>query len=640
MVRISEECGQKRTSSGERAGRGARRSFPRLMGIAFAAIVSACVQRPGPSVEGVTTASREPVATATTGKSDEVSGVSLLGPQGLRALTVSGHTERVAVSHVPVSGQPFTEALRAEIKDGSTNVWDVQVSARTVAPVEAGDVLLATFFFRTERSRAESGEGQTEFVFELARDPWTKSVSYPVRAGRDWKQYHVPFVAVESYAPGEAQMIFRLGYDPQIIEIGGVTVENFGKRLRLADLPVTKLTYPGMEPDAPWRAQAAQRIEQHRKGDLTIEVRDAAGRPVPDAEVSAKQVRHAFGFGTCAPASLVLGENEKFQANLRELFNMVTLENDLKWQALTDWGSGFTLERAQAAVDSLRKNGFAVRGHVLVWPSFKNSPKYLRELEKDPAKLRAEVIEHIRKLTRAMRGKLVHWDVVNEPFDNHDFMDILGQDVLAEFFKEARAGDPGAKLFINDYAILSGGGGWSAHREHYETTIRRLLELGAPLDAIGMQGHFGTALTGPEELLAILDRYAKLGKPIHVTEYDVVIDDEEVAGKYTHDFYTTLFSHPQVESITMWGFWDGSHWKQNAPLFRTDWSIKPAGEAYRKLVLETFRTDVQGKTDARGAFATRGFFGEYEIVVRASGKEQRVRHRLEPGKGLVKVGLR
>jgi len=599
------------------------------------------VQRPGPGADAALTASREPAAApTTTGKYGEVPGVNLLGQNGLRALTVSGQTNRVVVSHVPVTGQPFAEALRAEIQEGSQNVWDVQVSARTAAPVEAGDVLLATFSFRTERARAESGEGQTEFVFEIARDPWTKSVSYPVRAGREWKQYHVPFVAAESYAAGEAQMIFRLGYDPQVIEIGGVTVESFGKRLRLADLPVTKLTYRGMEPDAPWRAEAAQRIEEHRKGDLTVEVRDAAGRPVADADVSAKLVRHAFGFGTCAPAAIVLGKDEQYKSVLRELFNMVTLENDLKWQMLADKAPEFTLERAKAAVDFLRENGFDVRGHVLVWPSFKNLPKSLRELERDPERLRAEVLKHVRELTTAMRGKLVHWDVVNEPFDNHDLMDILGQDVLAEFFREARAGDPEAKLFINDYAILSGGGGSSPHRDHYEATIRRLLELGAPLDAIGLQGHFGTALTSPEELLAIVDRFAKLGKPLHVTEYDVVIDDEEVAGKYTHDFYTALFSHPKVESITMWGFWDAAHWKRNAPLYRADWSLKPAGEAYRKLVLETFRTNASGKTDAGGKFATRGFFGEYEVVVRAAGKEQRVRHRLEPGKGVVKVGLR
>jgi hypothetical protein len=131
--------------------------------------------------------------------------------------------------------------------------------------VSAGDVLLATFYLRTESTRAESTEGQTEFVMELAREPWTKSVSHPVRAGRAFRKIHVRFQAAQSYASGEAQVIFRLGYEPQSIEIGGVRLENFGKKLALSALPTTKTTYPGMEPDAPWRAAAADRIDQVRK---------------------------------------------------------------------------------------------------------------------------------------------------------------------------------------------------------------------------------------------------------------------------------------------------------------------------------------------------------------------------------------
>jgi len=256
-----------------------------------------------------------------------------------------------------------------------------------------------------------------------------------------------------------------------------------------------------------------------------------------------------------------------------------------------------------------------VRGHVLVWPGWKNLPKSLRDYEKEPVRLRSEVMKHVHALTSAVKGSLVHWDVVNEPFDNHDLLDVLGSDVMVDWFKEARAVDPAPKLFINDYAILSGGGGTSPHRDHYDATISLLLEKGAPFDGIGMQGHFGNSLTGPEDMLKILDRFARFKKTIWVTEYDVVIDDAELAGSFTRDFYTTLFSHPAVGGIVMWGFWDGSHWKNNAPLFSKNWEEKPAGRAYRELVLGRWRTAASGKTDARGDFSTRGFLGDYEITV-------------------------
>lgn len=606
----------------------------RILHLAMGVFFVACAERQCPTSNLAPTGVHDAQQAAAPGANfGEVQGENMLGTSGIHALSLQGDTSKAAVSIVKVEGQPFGEALRAEVKERPGNVWDVQVSARTQKAVEAGDVLLATFYFRTERSRQESAEGETEFVFELAREPWTKSASYPARSSRDWRKIHVPFKAEASYATGDAQINFRLGYEPQIIEIGGLTVENFGKKLALSALPVTKITYAGMEPDAEWRKAAEARIEQLRKAPLAIVVKDKFGKVVTGAEVSAKLVRHSFGFGTCVPANTIVGAgNERFKELTVELFNMITLENDLKWVALAgDWGPSFTLENAKAATEWLRGKGLDVRGHVLVWPGWRNLPKSLRAHEKNPEQLRAAVRKRIREIAGAMRGKLVHWDVMNEPFDNHDLMDILGEDVMVEWFKEARATDPGARLFINDYAILSGGGGNTAHRDHYEKTIRFLLEKGAPVDAIGLQGHFGSSLTSPEDMLSILDRYAKFKKPIYITEYDVVVDDEQLAGQFTRDFYTTLFSHPAVEGIIMWGFWDGAHWKKNAALYRNDWSLKPGGQAYRDLVLNVWRTDVRGNTDDRGGFSTRGFLGDYEILVTSAGKQKRASAKLVAG---------
>ncbi|HEX6274486.1 MAG TPA: endo-1,4-beta-xylanase [Polyangiaceae bacterium] len=594
-----------------------------LAGFGACAPSAAAPNRPAP-----------PAGAAVTPPGARVSGTSVLGARGLEELALHGETKRVELSLVDVAGQPFSKAFRATVKEKSTNPWDVQLQARTSAKVDEGDVLLATFYFRSEWAPVESGEGQSEFVFELARDPWTKSASFPVKAARAWKKIHVPFVAEASYGPGEAQVIFRLGYDVQAIEIGGLSVESFGKRVALASLPTTKLEYPGMDPGAAWRAAAEARIDQLRKAELVVTVKDETGKLVPRAEVDVRLARHAFGFGTCVPAHLLVGPqaDEKFQALVPELFNVVTLENDLKWQPLAgDWGSSYTLERAKAGVAWARERGLAVRGHVLVWPGWRNLPKSLRDFEKDPARLRTEVKRHVRELAGAMKGSLAHWDVVNEPFDNHELLDIVGNDQMISWFEDARAADPAAKLFINDYAILSGGGGTTPHRDHYEKTIAWLVEKGAPLDGVGMQGHFGTSLTGPEDMLKILDRFARFRKPIWITEYDVVIDDAKLAGDFTRDFYTTLFSHPAVGGIVMWGFWDGSHWKSNAPLYGKDWAEKPAGRAYRDLVLGRWRTRASGKTDAKGAFATRGFHGEYEITVTAGARKKATRTVLGPG---------
>lgn len=579
--------------------------------------------------------------TKPTGNWGKVEGVEVFGGRGIDAFTPFGEVERVQIGLVKVEGQPFELALRAQVKERSAESWDVQLFANNKQPIAKGDILLATFYMRTEWIAQESGEGQTEFVFELARPPWSKTASQPVKAGREWRKLHVGFEAKQDFAPGEAQAIFRLGYEPETFDLGGITIVNYGKKLALADLPKSQATYSGIEPDAEWRQAAAERIEKIRKAPLTVVVKDKAGHAVTGAAVRATLSKHAFQFGTCVPASQIVDpQADQFRSIVTELFNMATLENDLKWPPLEgEWGKTYTIERATAAADWLNQHGLAVRGHTLVWPGWRNLPRSLRAHQNDPDKLRSLVAEHITDLTGKMKSRLAHWDVVNEPFDNHDLLDILGQNAMTEWFKLARAGDPGAKLFVNDYAILSGGGDDSPHRQHYDKTIQQLIDEGAPLDGIGFQGHFGETLTAPVDVLKLLDRYARFNKALYVTEYDVVMEDEQVAGQYTHDFFTTLFSHPAVSGIVMWGFWDGSHWKNNAPLYRKDWTLKPAGEVYRQLVLDQWRTHVAGKTNAQGAFVTRGFLGDYVIEVTRGAQKKRVQGLLRSSGSEIVVTL-
>lgn len=608
-------------------------------------LLAACVQRE-PAGKAAATASTAPGGSAAApaqeqaapaGKYGQVQGVDLLGGQGMDAFQLTGQTARVATSTVDVTGQPFRKAIRAQVKEGSQNIWDVQLTATVKDPVELGDVLLARFWFRTEHVAVESGEAQTELTFELNHPPFEKSLTHAVRGGAQWKQVLVPFVARRSFAAGEAQVSFRLGYPPMTIELADIAIENFQKKLALSDLPRTKIAYPGMEADAPWRAQAEERIERLRKADWAIQV-VRGGKPVSDASVSVKLTRHGFPFGTCAPLETLLsGESEPLTGHLKELFNIITPENDLKWQAQKDWN--FPFERTVRGVDWLREAGFDVRGHVLVWPGWQNLPAYLKQHKDDPAKLRAEVNAHIREYVTAFKGKLAHWDVVNEPFTNHDLLDILGHEVMVDWFKLARSLDPKPKLYINDFAILSGGGGTTAHRDHYEKMIQLLVDRRAPFDGIGMQGHFGSSLTAPEDLLVLLDRYAKFEKDIAVTEFDVEIDDEELAGNYVRDFYTVLFSHPAVATIVMWGIWDTQHWHKNAVMYRPDWSQKPGGQAFRELVWGKWRTQEQGKTDASGQLQFRGFKGTYDVEVKSGSDTKTVPATLADGGSKLTVTL-
>jgi hypothetical protein len=183
-----------------------------------------------------------PVQEAANARIASLPRVDLLGGAGIAAFKISGDNAKSAsASPVTVTGQPFTDAMRFTMKEASSHEWAVQLQTATTAPVAAGDAILATFWFRTETPQ-EGSVGETEFVFELGRSPYAKSIQYPIQAGSDWIRVQARFTAAAAYAAGEANMIFRLGYEPQTLELGGVKIENFGKAIAMGGLPTSMTT--------------------------------------------------------------------------------------------------------------------------------------------------------------------------------------------------------------------------------------------------------------------------------------------------------------------------------------------------------------------------------------------------------------
>jgi endo-1,4-beta-xylanase len=100
---------------------------------------------------------------------------------------------------------------------------------------------------------------------------------------------------------------------------------------------------------------------------------------------------------------------------------------------------------------------------------------------------------------------------------------------------------------------------------------------------------------------------------------------------------TAVFSHPAVEGIVMWGFWEGQHYNPSAALYRRDWSIKPNGQVWENLVFNEWWTDEIGQTNENGFLEARGFLGDYEIEVEHEGRKVMVPARLE--RGGTRVGI-
>jgi endo-1,4-beta-xylanase len=552
-------------------------------------------------------------------------GPSLLeGADSLAAFTLRtspGADGAAKLEMVAVDGPGFTRAMRiATLKD--TSPMDaIELRAPVALPVRKGDVGMIRFFGRATAAADETGTGRAYVVVRRNGGDSSSSFEGDYSFGREWQEVLIPFVFTRDYPAAGAAVILRFGFKRQALEIGGMEVLNYSRTRTYGELPRTRFTYAGREPGAAWRREALERIRRIRQGDVVITVRDRSGRPVAGAKVTIDERRSAFQWGTALEMARICRDspdNGKYRETALELFNSGSTENDLKWPVwLGEWDGEYSREQTLAGLRWLKDRGFYMRGHVLVWPGRMNLPKPVQERlgTARAGEIPAIVDAHIREMARATLGLVSEWDVLNEPFTNHDLMDAFGPEIMVSWFKAAREELPKSGLFLNDFSNHDAVSD-ADHVAHFKKTARFLLGHGAPVTGLGLQGHFGGKPSPPENVLASLDRYqAEFHLPVRITEFDVWTFDEELQADYTRDFLILCFSHPSVVGVQFWGFWAGAHWRPAAAMFREDWSERPAAGIYRDLVLNQWRTHAAGITGASGELRLRGFQGDYELNV-------------------------
>jgi GH35 family endo-1,4-beta-xylanase len=242
----------------------------------------------------------------------------------------------------------------------------------------------------------------------------------------------------------------------------------------------------------------------------------------------------------------------------------------------------------------------------------------------DTATLRQTLEARGRDVGRHYRGRFAEYDLNNEMIHGNYFADRLGKRITLDMAKWIHAEDPDAKLWLNDYDILTG-----RRLNDYVAHIRELIEMGVPVAGIGVQGHLHAETFDRNALRRSLVTLEKFNLPIRVTEFNIpgqrsdfhenrsremtAAEEEAKAGALV-DYYRICFASPAVTGILMWGFWEGANWIPASSLYKRDWTPTPAAEAYRDLVYGEWWTRWEGKADANGRCEVPAFFGTHRVT--------------------------
>ncbi|NND06153.1 MAG: T9SS type A sorting domain-containing protein, partial [Saprospiraceae bacterium] len=332
-------------------------------------------------------------------------------------------------------------------------------------------------------------------------------------------------------------------------------------------------------------------------------------------------------------------------------FNVAVTENALKWDAWEEQWIG-SPDETRNAIECLNDHHIETRGHTLIWPGWDHMPDDMQQNRTNLAYLTDRINERIETmLTDATIGKFItEWDVLNEITLVRDLEMAFsmspeyqtGRELYAAILQGVTELKPNHLNYINDFVVFSGAGGLSATVERYHSYIEEILATdGAKLDGIGFQSHIGMSpisIFKVEETLN--DFYNRYTLRMKVTEYDI---NKQVAPKtqaaYMSDFLTIVFSHPGMDAFLMWGFWDGNHWLDNAPIFNQDWSIKPSGQAFIDKVFEEWWTNEEENTSADGTVTFRPFKGQHKISIEHNGNvEEHIVHTSESDTMVIQLG--
>jgi len=474
-------------------------------------------------------------------------------------------------------------------------------------------------------SMFESGRG---WLNEAPNDPWFCDLAQMNASELDGKSFEQILTLIET-AKANGHWLILAGHEMNDEGRQTSLLKTIEALCKYASDPANGIWIDNVHNIASFVEQKRQdeSIAQFRKGVITIKAR-------PGSKVTVEQLRHEFWFGCAISNSMGSGKmpendmkeyKEKFLMN----FNSAVTENAVKWGSMEPRKGEVDYSVIDGILKWTEENNIPIRGHNLFWGIPQFVQQWVKDLSDD--ELRQTLQNRAEAVTARYMGRFTEYDLNNEMIHGNYYEDRLGPEITKLMAQWAHNGDPDARLWLNDYDILTGN-----RLADYMAHIRKLLKQGVPIAGIGVQGHLHGETFDRSQLKKALDSLAIFKLPIRVTEFNMPgqrskfytqkirvmsPQEEELKARELADYYRICFAHPAVEGILMWGFWEGANWIPVSSLYKRDWSPTPAAEAYNNLIFDEWWTKESGTTGKDGTYSVPAFYGNYKVTVNRVSKE-------------------
>src|SRR4030066_213802 len=272
-----------------------------------------------------------------------------------------------------------------------------------------------------------------------------------------------------------------------------------------------------------------------------------------------------FYLGTALNSDQIFGKDLRSLHILKQHFNSITAENEMKWSNIQEKQGEFNFQSADRFVALGEENNMFIIGHALVWHD--QTPDWVFQ-DKSGKLIKRETMlkymrDHISTVVGRYKGRVHGWDVVNEAIDdngqlrNSKWLKIIGEGYIQKAFEHAHEADPDAELYYNNTSLVK------------------------PVKRDGERG-------------SNISRSFQFKKEYN--PYPEVLPDsmqEKLANRCASFFKIFYKPRDKISRVTIWGIHDGQSWLNEWPikgrtnyplLFDREYKAKPAFYAVVKSI--------------------------------------------------------